>query len=567
MKHAMLKSLLAVVCVLSFCTAAAQTDTIWEKSPRWHISEWYTQYIGGCNYDDQTPPVWIWDVNLGDTHDVAKEQFSANPIAVKGIAVMISMNRRDIDGPQIWDPLFTAGSPKLPEYVMLANYDSINDSMILFSDSLRWDTAAKKILWVKQCGVEDWDTFPCCRHDVYVHEAFFPKGPVIADSSFYIVATQKCNTYLDDNHQYSNPHWHPYEPTLYVGIGDWHVRHQVRMREYEKWPNGWDLTASYVNGVFEGHYYGGFFPIVDYYNLEARPEEACDSMGTVTGSGRFTDYVPCPITAVPAPGYWFRQWNDGDTTNPRTVFLTQDTLFTATFTASLPCRADALTQDSTHGTVTGSGNYFQGDTVTFTAHPNTGYTLLQWSDGSTRNPYRFTITRDTTVTAIFRQLGHYRVDAEPADHTRGFVTGGGNYWELDTVTLNAVARPGNNFLHWNDSVTDNPRTIVVMQDTAFTAYFEPIQHEGIAAPDGRRPLFTLTPNPARNSVTVTINSQLSILNSQFSIALTDAAGRELLTLKVQQPKTTIPLGQYPAGTFFVTLRTPYATSTQRLVIE
>ena len=41
MKHAMLKSLLAVVCVLSFCTATAQTDTIWEKSPRWHISEWY----------------------------------------------------------------------------------------------------------------------------------------------------------------------------------------------------------------------------------------------------------------------------------------------------------------------------------------------------------------------------------------------------------------------------------------------------------------------------------------------------------------------------------------------
>ena len=81
------------------------------------------------------------------------------------------------------------------------------------------------------------------------------------------------------------------------------------------------------------------------------------------------------------------------------------------------------------------------------------------------------------------------------------------------------------------------------------------------------PIFILTPNPAHNSVTVTLNSQLSILNSQFSIALTDAAGRELLTLKVQQPKTTIPLGQYPAGTYFVTLRTPDATSTQRLVIE
>jgi hypothetical protein len=104
------------------------------------------------------------------------------------------------------------------------------------------------------------------------------------------------------------------------------------MKEYEKWPDGWDFIGEWLNHDDNGYYFGGFFPIVDYYNLEARPEEACDSMGTVTGSGRFTDIVPRLITAVPAPGYWFRQWNDGDTTNPRTVFLTQDTLFTATFT-------------------------------------------------------------------------------------------------------------------------------------------------------------------------------------------------------------------------------------------
>ena len=306
---------------------------------------------------------------------------------------------------------------------------------------------------------------------------------------------------------------------------------------------------------------------MDYFTLEAHPEEACDTMGTVTGSGRFTDYAPRRITAVPNRGYWFRQWNDGDTTNPRIVYLTQDTLFTATFTASLPCRADALTQDSTHGTVTGSGNYFQGDTVTFTAYPNVGYTLLQWSDGSTRNPYRFTITHDTTLTATFRQLGYYRVDVATSDHSRGYVTGGGNYWELDTVTLNAFARSGYDFLQWNDSVTDNPRTIVVMQDTAFTAYFEQMQPEGINAPDAKAPLFTLTPNPAHNSVTVTVNPQLPILNSQLSITLTDAAGRELYSTKISNLNSQISILNYPAGTYFVTLRTPDTASTQRLVIE
>ena len=66
---------------------------------------------------------------------------------------------------------------------------------------------------------------------------------------------------------------------------------------------------------------------------------------------------------------------------------------------------------------------------------------------------------------------------------------------------------------------------------------------------------------------MTINSQLSILNSQLSLTLTDAAGRELLNTKVTTLNFQLPLSQYPAGTYFVTLRTPDASSTQRLVIK
>ena len=197
--------------------------------------------------------------------------------------------------------------------------------------------------------------------------------------------------------------------------------------------------------------------------------------------------------------------------------------------------------------------------------PNTGYAFLNWSDGSTDNPYRFIITRDTAVTAIFRNLASYRVDATSSNHSWGFVTGGGTYWEMDTATLSATAREGYSFLHWNDGDTVNPRTIIVMQDTAFTAHFASPQ--GITAPDAKAPLFTLTPNPARNSVTVTINPQFSTLNSQLSMTLTDAAGRELLNTKVTTLNFQLSLSQYPAGTYFLTLRTPDTSSTQRLVIK
>ena len=101
----------------------------------------------------------------------------------------------------------------------------------------------------------------------------------------------------------------------------------------------------------------------------------------------------------------------------------------------------------------------------------------------------------------------------------------------------------------------------------FTAYFEQMQPEGINAPDAKAPLFTLTPNPAHNSVTVTVNPQLPILDSQLSITLTDAAGRELLNSRVSTLNFQLSISQYPAGTYFVTLRTPDTASTQRLVIE
>ena len=59
-----------------------------------------------------------------------------------------------------------------------------------------------------------------------------------------------------------------------------------------------------------------------------------------------------------------------------------------------------------------------------------------------------------------------------ADSTAwGTVTGGGTYYYGDTATIEAFANPGYKFLFWNDSVTDNPRDIVVTQDSTFTALF------------------------------------------------------------------------------------------------
>lgn len=53
------------------------------------------------------------------------------------------------------------------------------------------------------------------------------------------------------------------------------------------------------------------------------------------------------------------------------------------------------------GTVTGSGIYTIGDTVTLHAIPNQHVRFLRWSDNDTANPRVIIAERDTTVTAIF----------------------------------------------------------------------------------------------------------------------------------------------------------------------
>ena len=55
----------------------------------------------------------------------------------------------------------------------------------------------------------------------------------------------------------------------------------------------------------------------------------------------------------------------------------------------------------------------------------------------------------------------------------GSVEGGGYYDNGETATLTAIPNNGYRFVKWDDEVTDNPRTIVVTQDSTFTAIFEP----------------------------------------------------------------------------------------------
>lgn len=127
------------------------------------------------------------------------------------------------------------------------------------------------------------------------------------------------------------------------------------------------------------------------------------------------------------------------------------------------------------GSVEGGGIYHLGDTVTIEAFPSIGYTFLYWNDSITDNPLDVVITQDSTFTAYFGPID-YTITTSVDPEDAGTVTEGGIYHYGDTITLGAAPNEGYVFEMWNDNITDNPRDIVVTQDSNFVALFSRLQY-------------------------------------------------------------------------------------------
>ncbi len=114
---------------------------------------------------------------------------------------------------------------------------------------------------------------------------------------------------------------------------------------------------------------------------------------------------------------------------------------------------------------------------------NSSYTdllsaLNAWVDANdTTGLYRYWAVDSANVN------GGFPVFAEPQSFTLtlnvdentpyGSVSGGGSYSEINKeATIIAISQEQYHFVQWNDGNTDNPRVVVLTQDTSFTAQFE-----------------------------------------------------------------------------------------------
>ena len=124
--------------------------------------------------------------------------------------------------------------------------------------------------------------------------------------------------------------------------------------------------------------------------------------GTVEGqNGEYKEGETIVFTAIPADGYYFTNWSDGNTNNPLTITISnKDITLTAQFAQSPLVTISA----SDNGTIDTEVNarYAPGSRVTVTAKPADGCFFMGWSDGNTDNPRTITIgTVDVSRTALF----------------------------------------------------------------------------------------------------------------------------------------------------------------------
>ncbi len=220
--------------------------------------------------------------------------------------------------------------------------------------------------------------------------------------------------------------------------------------------------------------YTAYFACTGTYIIDARANDS--TLGTVTGGGVYNNGDTVMLNAIPHQGCEFVKWNDGDTLSSRMIIVNNNAVYIAEFTNMFgidTCVISAIANDSIYGTVVGGGVYYKYDTILLTAIPNNGYQFIQWNDGNTQNPRTIVVTNSMTYIANFAPTieNSHVVTLSVNNSNYGKVSGEGVYAHNSQAVLTATPYYGYHFVRWDDGNIKNPRTLIVVEDVSYVAYF------------------------------------------------------------------------------------------------
>ena len=146
----------------------------------------------------------------------------------------------------------------------------------------------------------------------------------------------------------------------------------------------------------------------------------------------------------------------------------------------------------------------------------------------------------------------YNVEVSVNDETFGSVAVES---DCSTGTLTATANEGYRFVIWNDGNTDNPRTVALTSDTAFTAIFALIDESSLAE-DAEFAEISLYPNPT--------SSKVSFNQTIEKVEVIDLSGKTLFTFS---NANSINIESLPSGAYYLRLTNKDKAIMQKIIKE
>ena len=146
----------------------------------------------------------------------------------------------------------------------------------------------------------------------------------------------------------------------------------------------------------------------------------------------------------------------------------------------------------------------------------------------------------------------YNVEVSVNDETFGSVTVES---DCSTGTLTATANEGYRFVIWNDGNTDNPRTVALTSDTAFTAIFAAIDESSLSE-DVEVAKIGVYPNPTSGKVVFD--------KAVERVEVIDLVGK---TIQTYENASEINIGALPAGVYHLRMSLEDQTITRMVIKE
>jgi hypothetical protein len=204
--------------------------------------------------------------------------------------------------------------------------------------------------------------------------------------------------------------------------------------------------------------------------------------GTTGGDGVFPIDDSVTVTASTNPNWIFDYWMDSDTiASYDSIYkfkLTGDRTLTANF-YDLLWEVTTIADPIQGGSTMGDGTYPNGDTVTVTAIPVSGWTFINWTeDGnvvSSDSMYTFEVLDDRDLVGHFNEIDKYSVTTSAYPSEGGQTEGDGSYEPGEEVTVSASSNPDWNFDSWRENgniiTTDTAYTFIIENDRTLVAHF------------------------------------------------------------------------------------------------